>query len=107
MRPETVKEQLYVKSIRLGRHKIGLPGKRLHRRLLGGALVAGGIVGFLPIVGFWMVPAGLVVLSVDSAPIRRFRRRSTVKVGAEIKRRWPKVAEKIGFTVSGKYNAGD
>lgn len=90
--------------IRLGRHKIGLPGSRLHRRLLGGALVAGGLVGFLPIVGFWMVPAGLVVLSVDSAPIRRFRRKSTVKVGSSLKRRWPKVAETIGFTLNGKSN---
>jgi len=102
---QTAPEQLYVKSIRLGRHKIGLPGNRLHRRLLGGALVAGGLVGFLPIVGFWMVPAGLVVLSVDSAPIRRFRRKSTVKVRAGLKRRWPKIAEKIGFTLGGKYNA--
>ena len=89
-------------SIKFGRHRVGLPGRRLHRRILGGALVAGGVVGFLPIVGFWMVPAGLLVLSVDSAPIRRFRRKSTVGAGAWLKRRYPGVAEKIGFTINDK-----
>src|SRR5262245_43652040 len=87
-----------VSSIRIGRHRILLPGDRLHRRLLGGALVAGGVVGFLPVVGFWMIPAGLVVLSVDSAPIRRFRRRSTVDFGHWIKKRWPTAARKLGFS---------
>ena len=89
-------------SIKFGRHRVGLPGRRLHRRILGGALVAGGLVGFLPIVGFWMVPAGLVVLSVDSAPIRRFRRKYTVGVGTWLKRRYPGVASKLGFSLNGK-----
>lgn len=89
-------------SIRIGRHRIRLPGDRLHRRLLGGALVAGGVVGFLPVVGFWMIPAGLIVLSVDSAPIRRFRRKSTVDFGHWIKRRWPAAASKLGFSSNAK-----
>ena len=89
-------------SIKFGRHRVGLPARRLHRRILGGALVAGGVVGFLPVVGFWMVPVGLIVLSVDSAPIRRFRRKSTVELGARLKRRWPGLAGKIGFSVNGK-----
>ncbi len=89
-------------SIRFGRHRVGLPKRRLHRRVIGGALVAGGLVGFLPIVGFWMVPAGLIVLSVDSAPIRRFRRRSTVGLGGWLKQRYPGVASKLGFTTNGK-----
>jgi len=84
---------------------VGLPKQRLHRRLLGGALVAGGLVGFLPVVGFWMVPAGLIVLSVDSAPIRRFRRKSTVSSGAWLKRRYPGLATKLGFTINGQ-NSG-
>jgi len=91
-----------VASIKFGRHRVGLPKRRLHRRIIGGALVAGGLVGFLPVVGFWMVPAGLIVLSVDSAPIRRFRRKSTVGVGTWLKQRYPGVASKLGFTVNGK-----
>jgi hypothetical protein len=28
-------------------------------------LVAGGVVGFLPILGFWMVPLGLALVAID------------------------------------------
>ncbi len=35
------------------------------RILVGAALVAGGIFGFLPVLGFWMVPLGLVVIFFD------------------------------------------
>ena len=42
---------------------------------LGILLVAGGLVGFLPVVGFWMIPLGLLVLSVDIPIVRRGRRR--------------------------------
>ncbi|MBP0614282.1 hypothetical protein J6595_01600 [Jiella sp. KSK16Y-1] len=52
-----------------------LPGSRRGRIVLGVALLAGGILGFLPILGFWMVPLGLLVLSVDSPLVRRWRRR--------------------------------
>jgi membrane protein len=35
-------------------------------RIIGGVLlVACGLVGFLPVLGFWMVPLGLLVLSID------------------------------------------
>ena len=41
------------------------------RRLpLGVALVAGGTVGFLPIVGFWMLPVGLVMIARDVPSLR-------------------------------------
>ncbi len=45
---------------------------------MGLALVVGGLLGFLPILGYWMIPLGLVVLSVDFAPVRRGRRRLQV-----------------------------
>jgi hypothetical protein len=32
---------------------------------LGIALVAGGLLGFLPILGYWMVPVGLILLAKD------------------------------------------
>ncbi|MGH7004902.1 MAG: hypothetical protein ACREIP_13230 [Alphaproteobacteria bacterium] len=54
------------------------------RRTVGGLLVVGGTLGFLPVLGFWMVPLGLVVLSQDSAIVRRKRRQIEVKLG----RRW-------------------
>lgn len=58
---------------------INLPQNRALRVALGIALVlAGGLGGWLPVLGFWMLPLGLVVLSVDIPQVRRFRRRSTV-----------------------------
>ncbi len=35
------------------------------RILTGTLLVLAGLVGFLPILGFWMVPVGLAVLAID------------------------------------------
>ncbi len=35
------------------------------RILVGVALVTGGLFGFLPVLGFWMVPLGLVVIFFD------------------------------------------
>ncbi len=45
----------------------------------GSALVLGGIFGFLPILGFWMAPLGLLVLSRDIHRVRRIRRRLQVR----------------------------
>jgi hypothetical protein len=45
---------------------------------MGIALVIGGILGFLPILGLWMIPLGLLVLSVDLPAVRRLRRRVEV-----------------------------
>jgi hypothetical protein len=66
------------RRISIGRFSIPLPGSRLWRVVLGVALVLGGMVGFLPIVGFWMIPLGLVVLSIDLPFVRRLRRRVEV-----------------------------
>ena len=38
---------------------------------LGILLVAGGLLGFLPVLGFWMVPLGLLLLALDVALLRR------------------------------------
>jgi len=38
---------------------------------LGVLLVLGGLLGFLPVLGFWMVPLGLVLLALDVALLRR------------------------------------
>ena len=41
-------------------------------------LILFGILGFLPVLGFWMVPLGLLVLSHEFAAVRRLRRRLVV-----------------------------
>ena len=65
-------------KIRFANRHFHLPQSRPTRIGIGILLVAGGLVGFLPVLGFWMVPLGLLVLSVDLPPVRRARRRLTV-----------------------------
>lgn len=72
-------------------HRINIFGKSLPlpqsvwwRRILGGGLIFGGVFSFLPVLGVWMLPLGLVILSRDSKRIRRIRRKSEVG----LMRRW-------------------
>ncbi|MEN3793290.1 hypothetical protein [Fulvimarina sp. MAC3] len=64
--------------MRIAGRRIGLPQNRWLRMSLGALLVIGGALGFLPILGFWMIPVGLVVLSIDLPGVRRWRRRTEV-----------------------------
>ncbi|WP_313528269.1 hypothetical protein [Shinella sp.] len=66
------------KEIVVGSLRLKLPESRWLRTLIGVLLVFGGILGFLPVLGFWMVPLGLLVLSHDSHFVRRQRRRLAV-----------------------------
>jgi len=68
------------RSVRFGKFSIPLPRSRLARRVLGGALLVGGVLWFLPLLGLWMVPAGILVLSSDSSWVRRQWRKATVWV---------------------------
>lgn len=45
---------------------------------LGLALIAGGFLGFLPVLGLWMLPVGLIVLSDDIGWLRHRRRKLQV-----------------------------
>jgi membrane protein implicated in regulation of membrane protease activity len=65
--------------IKVGSYKVRIPRSKRGRQALGGALLVGGAFWWLPVLGLWMVPAGLAVLSVDSPKVRRFRRRSEVR----------------------------
>jgi hypothetical protein len=56
-----------------------LPQGRRQRIVLGVGLTLGGLLGFLPILGFWMIPLGIFVLSLEFAYVRRMRRRMTVR----------------------------
>jgi hypothetical protein len=62
----------------LGSVRIPFPRSRYARLGIGFALIVGGVLGFLPILGFWMLPLGFVVLSTESATVRRWRRRFSV-----------------------------
>ena len=66
-------------SIRFGKRSFRLPRSRRLRITLGIVLVlAGGLFGWLPVLGYWMVPLGLIVLSVDFPRVRNWRRKWTV-----------------------------
>jgi hypothetical protein len=67
-------------KVRFGSKSYDLPGNRIARIVLGVFLVLFGLLGFLPFLGFWMVPLGLLVLSADIPPVRRLNRRVTVAV---------------------------
>jgi hypothetical protein len=59
-----------------------LPRSRAARVALGVGLSVGGITGIvLPVLGLWMLPLGIAVLSVDSPAVRRFARKTKVKWG--------------------------
>jgi len=55
-----------------------LPKNRIIRITLGILFVVGGFFGWLPILGFWMIPLGLLFLSIDFAIARRWRRKLIV-----------------------------
>ncbi len=55
-----------------------LPQGRWQRIGLGTLLIFFGILGFLPVLGFWMIPLGVFVLSLELAFVRRWRRRTVV-----------------------------
>jgi hypothetical protein len=52
-------------TLKLGSREFKLPRSRIARIAIGVALILGGIVGFLPILGFWMIPLGIMVLAID------------------------------------------
>ena len=61
------------------------PSSRLFRIPAGVLLVGGGFLGMLPLLGFWMLPLGLILLAEDIRPLQRVRDR----VLDWIERRWP------------------
>lgn len=69
------------KKIVIFGRRMPLPQSRFWRIVLGIALIIGGIFSFLPILGVWMLPLGMLVLSVDLPFVRRWRRRNEVRWG--------------------------
>lgn len=48
------------------------------------ALIAGGLLGFLPVLGFWMVPLGLILIAQDVPMLRR----PLARVLGYLERKW-------------------
>jgi len=66
------------RHIKIGNWHVRVPANPIIRIGLGVLLVIGGMLGFLPILGYWMIPLGLIILSVDLRLVRRWRRRIEV-----------------------------
>ncbi len=77
-------ERALLSKIRFKGREVRLPKSRALRMTVGILLVLGGFLWVLPFFALWMIPLGLVVLSIDLPAVRRFRRRSEVWV----LRRW-------------------
>lgn len=60
------------------------------RKVVGVLLVIGGMLGFLPVLGYWMLPLGLALLSVDWPWARRLFRHLRIAWGRSYQRlmRW-------------------
>ena len=78
-------------SVKIGSYTLPLPRSRLLRIAIGVLLMIGGLFSFLPILGFWMIPLGLLVLSIDIPRVRRWRRRFAVW----FHRRYPRLAARL------------
>jgi len=89
-------------SVKFGGRRFSLPGHPVIRIILGFALILGGLLGFLPVLGFWMVPLGLLILAVDIPMARRLRRRGEIRFGRWLIRRHPKWARRFGFSTAQK-----
>jgi hypothetical protein len=78
-------------------YKMKVPGHPILRMGMGLLLVFFGLLGFLPVLGFWMVPLGLLILSVDLPFVRRWTRVLNVRLGHFLHRRWPSLARRMGY----------
>ncbi|WP_226951447.1 hypothetical protein [Rhizobium terrae] len=65
-------------KLALGSWQIPMPRSRTGRVAIGMGLIFGGTLGFLPVLGFWMLPLGFLVLSHDLPAVRRQRRRTAI-----------------------------
>jgi len=61
---DRLQRRLPVRAARMV-HSVRQPSAVRIRAPVAGLLVVGGLFGFLPILGFWMVPLGLALLALD------------------------------------------
>lgn len=65
--------------VKVGNRRMSVPKQPWLRVVLGIAFVIGGMGFVLPVLGLWMIPLGLVLLSWDVGVLRRWRRVSSAK----------------------------
>ncbi len=65
----------FVKAYKIGKSRVPTGV----RSALGLVLIAAGLLGFLPIFGFWMIPLGLFFIALDVPALRRRIRRRLVR----------------------------
>jgi hypothetical protein len=63
------------------------PHRWLFRLPVAVFFILGGLVGFLPVVGFWMLPIGVLLIAVDLPVLRPAAGRLVVRLRA-VFRRW-------------------
>ena len=73
------------------------------RWVLGVTLIIGGILGFLPVLGFWMIPLGLLVL----APDFKWARRGYLSIIMWLRRRRDRLAFKARVLKEKHHKKGD
>jgi hypothetical protein len=71
--PTPRQEHALPRTIRIGSWSTELPDWAPARMAIGVGLILLGFLGFLPVLGFWMVPLGLMVLSYDIPRVRFWR----------------------------------
>ena len=62
-----------------GRFSVRLPHSRFLRIALGIGFLIGGLFWFLPVLGLWMIPLGIMVLAVDIPAAQRLSKWSVRK----------------------------
>ena len=63
------------RRLRSGIRRLRRPSAVWIRVPVGMLLIGGGAFGFLPLLGFWMLPLGLALLADDVPPLRAVRSR--------------------------------
>src|SRR5688572_25643581 len=66
------------------------PSSKLIRIPLAVLLIFGGIFSFLPVLGVWMLPLGLLILAIDIPPLQR----PSVRAALWIESKWNQWREK-------------
>jgi hypothetical protein len=61
------------------------PAVAPYRLPVGVVLTVGGVLGFMPILGFWMVPLGLAVMAQDVPVMRRPTARLVAAINRKLK----------------------
>lgn len=94
-------------KIRFRGRTFNLPANRAVRIGVAFAFILFGLLGFLPLLGFWMVPLGILILSYDFAIARRWRRRATVSIMRgrlyAVMARWSTAAERWWAALRKRY----